>query len=219
MTKLGLAVAFLALNFYIYHYFARDAVIPPRQTFDSFPLEIGDWKCPGRESMPDWMLENLGVTDHMICNYHHRETGTLIGLYVGYYDSQVREGGGGGERVSHPPEHCLPGSGWEIVDMKTVEADFEGLPGGAGSTRRFVVAKGRARQLVYFWYQERGRVMESAWKQRLAIFWDRATKQRTDGALVRFTVPLSRNDEERREADYRAFAPQVVALLPDYVPE
>jgi EpsI family protein len=219
MTKLGVALAFLALNFYTYHYFASDAIIPPRQTFDSFPLEIGDWKCGEPESMTKPTLENLGVTDYLICSYEHRETGASIGVYVGYYESQVRQSGGGGESVSHPPEHCLPGSGWAMIDMKTVELDFEGLPGGAGPARRFIIAKGRARQLVYFWYQERGRVMESVWKQRLAIFWDRATKHRTDGALVRFTVPLGLYDEERSEADFRALAPQVVALLPDYLPE
>jgi EpsI family protein len=219
MTKFGLALAFLALNFYIYHYFATDMIIPPRQSFDSFPLEFGDWKCGERESMPEGIVENLGVTDYLLCRYERAQSEAWIGLYVGYYESQVREGGGGGERVSHPPEHCLPGSGWDIVDMKTVVLDFEGLPGGAGPGRRFVIAKGADRQLVYFWYQERGRVMESVWRQRLAIFWDRATKRRTDGALVRFTIPLGLYDEERREADFHALAPQVVALLPDYVPE
>ena len=59
MTKVGLALAFLALNFYIYQYFASGAIIPPRQTFDSFPLEIGDWKCGERESMAKEFVENL----------------------------------------------------------------------------------------------------------------------------------------------------------------
>ena len=94
-----------------------------------------------------------------------------------------------------------------------------GVLGAQREAKRLVIAKGEARQLVYFWYQERGRVMDSVWKQRLAIFWDRATRHRTDGALVRFTVPLGLYDEERSEADFGALAPQVVALLPDYLPE
>ena len=51
------------------------------------------------------------------------------------------------------------------------------------------------------------------------LFWDRATQSRTDGSLVRFTVQMFRNDEERAEADLLEVASQVVTLLPRYVPE
>ena len=34
MTKLAVAIVFLMLNFYTYHYLASDAVIPPRTSFD-----------------------------------------------------------------------------------------------------------------------------------------------------------------------------------------
>ena len=40
--KVAVAVGFLLLNLYIYHEFATQPVIPPRQTFDHFPLQRGD---------------------------------------------------------------------------------------------------------------------------------------------------------------------------------
>ena len=40
MSKLIVAIAFLALNVYIYYFMAREAVIPPRENFAAFPLEI-----------------------------------------------------------------------------------------------------------------------------------------------------------------------------------
>ena len=50
------------------------------------------------------------------------------------------------------------------------------------------------------------------------VGWDRATKHRTDGSLVRFTVPLVPNHEDRAEATFRSLAPLVVERLPHYVP-
>ena len=93
-----------------------------------------------------------------------------------------------------------------------------GLPQDGAKAKRLVIAKGEARQLVYYWYQSRGRVIAEDWKKIVFMGLDRATRQRTDGSLVRFTVPIVRGDEERAEAAFRALAPQIVPLLPSHVP-
>ena len=52
MTKLAVALGFLALNFYTYHFLANEAVIPERRSFSEFPLEPGGgWVCPGLDTM------------------------------------------------------------------------------------------------------------------------------------------------------------------------
>jgi EpsI family protein len=85
--------------------------------------------------------------------------------------------------------------------------------------KRLLIAKGEARQLVYYWYQSRGRVITEDWQKILYVGWDRATRGRTDGSLVRFTISMPRNGEEAAEAAFRDFAPGVLAILPRYVPE
>jgi hypothetical protein len=47
---------------------------------------------------------------------------------------------------------------------------------------------------------------------------DRATQRRTDGSLVRFTIPLLRGDEERADTAFRELAPRVLERLPEFVP-
>ncbi len=42
--KLLVALAFLALNFYVYNFMAHAAQIPPREAFESFPMTLGDWR-------------------------------------------------------------------------------------------------------------------------------------------------------------------------------
>lgn len=223
MTKLAVALAFLGLNFYVYQFLASDEVIPARARLAEFPLQIGNWQCGAADEMDAKSLRILGATDYLMCSYF--EAGEGVSLYVGYHESQVRRGGGGHETVIHPPEHCLPGAGWAIIDASRREIDFPGLPAAHGlrddaaTAKRFVIAKGDARQLVYFWYQGQGRVLSANEDVILWRFWDRATRGRTDGSLVRFTTPIDRGDVAGAEARFERFAALAVPLLPAYVPE
>lgn len=218
MIKALVAFGFLALNFYTYNYLADEAVIPERETFDSFPLELGDWRCAARQDMGEDVENNLGVSDYLICDY--RRGGEAVGVYIGYHASQVREeGGGAGENSIHPPAHCLPGSGWDIIDAGTVQLDIPALPSNPATAKRLVIAKGEARQLVYYWYQSRGRVISEDWKKILFVGFDRATRGRTDGALMRFTIPIQRSDTGEADAAFLSLAPQVLGQVARFVPE
>lgn len=219
MTKAIAAVGFLALNFYIYHFFATAEIHPPRASFEEFPLELGEWSCAQREPMEAKVERNLGVTDYLICTYTRHDPPGLVNLYVGYHASQVRkEGGGDKENSIHPPKHCLPGAGWDIISQDLVELDLPGLPERPARVNRLTIAKGEARQLVYYWYQSRGRVIAEDWKKIVLMSWDRARRQRTDGSLVRFTILLG-HSPERAEANFQEVASLVLPQLPRYVPE
>lgn len=220
MTKFAVALVFIAINFYTYNYLASEAVYPPRESFESFPSEFGEWRCDEREEMTEDVLRNLGVSDYLICQYVKPEQGDVVGVYLGYHASQVREeGGGAGENSIHPPAHCLPGSGWDIIDNKTVEVDIQGLPESPARVKRMIIAKGNARQLVFYWYQSRGRVISEDWRKVIYVGLDRALRSRTDGSLTRFTVPIIRGDEARAEAAFYDLAPKVLADVSRYIPE
>jgi EpsI family protein len=221
MIKLTVALAFLALNFYTYHFLATKAVIPPRQHFSDFPLAVGDWTCAQPLKMEKAVESNLGVTDYLICDYTRAEPPAIVGVYVGYHETQVREeGGGAGENSIHPPAHCLPGSGWDLIRIETVTADLPGMPQRPAKVKRLLIAKGAERQLVYYWYQQQGRVIAEDWQKIVWVGLDRALHQRTDGALVRFTIPIFREGgEEAADAAFLALAPLIVDELPGFVPE
>jgi EpsI family protein len=225
MTKSLVAFAFLAVNFYVYYFFATEAVIPPRVEFSEFPLQLGEWKCRQPEKIGARIVEILSVSDYLSCTFVREGSDAAIGVYVGYHASQVRKKGGlFAETVIHPPEHCLPGSGWDIIDSRIVSLDLPGLPGGHGllaegpEGKRFIIARGNARQLVHFWYQTQGRVIARHEDVILSRFWNRATRNRTDGALVRFTVNVGREDVATAEATFREFAEQFVPRLTGYIP-
>jgi EpsI family protein len=237
MIKPLIAMIFLGLNFYIYQFMASNEEIPARKPFENFPMTIGDWHCAGQQDMDPASLKFLGATDYVICNYIRDarvreaqatagavETRSAVDLYVGYHESQVRREGGGHAKAIHPPEHCLPGSGWDIIDSKLIPIAFPGLPEGRGlrdserHAKRFVIAQGDTRELVYFWYQGQGRVITANEDVILFRFWNRARRGRTDGALVRFTTRIERGDVAAAEARFQEFAALVAPILPDYLP-
>jgi len=216
MIKFLAALAIIGLNGYAYFFLATDERLPERRSFADFPLEIGSWQCPAREEMRDKVLQNLGASDYVICQYRDGETGDWINVYVGYHQTQIVENGGG---TIHPPEHCLPGSGWNILDSEVVDLDLPGLPGDRPRAKRFVIAKGDHRQLVYFWYQSRGRVLATDFERLLWRLWDRAFRKRTDGALIRLMVAIPPNGStEDGEAVVERFGRRLTPLLPEYLP-
>ncbi|HTO53269.1 MAG TPA: EpsI family protein [Myxococcota bacterium] len=219
MSKALAALAFLALNFYIYQFFATAEVIPTHLSFANWPLQIEGWSCPEKGKMDDKTLANLGASDYLICDYRRADPPAAVDLYVGWHETQIRhEGGGDYENSIHPPKHCLPGSGWEIIDATQVPLDLEGLPQRPALVNRLVIAKGEQRALVYYWYQTQGRVVADDWRKIVYLSWDRARRHRTDGSLIRLTTSLDHKDDQRAEADLRELAALVVARLGPYVP-
>lgn len=213
MAKLTVAFIFVLLNLYTYRYFASTDFIPERGTFVDFPLEVKSWNCRGLQEMSDDVLRKLGVTDYLLCDFFNPELNAVANVYVGYHESQTRDTGGS-DNLIHPPEHCLPGAGWDIIKSDIVPLDL----GFGGEAKRVIIAKGNQRNLVYFWYQSRGRTIARNHEKVLYLFFDRATKRRTDGSLVRFTVPVIHGDEERAEKTFQSVAQSLTPLLPNYIP-
>jgi len=223
MVKLTVAIGFLALNFYTYNFLASDPVIPARESFTDFPMTPGEgWECKRPQEIEPKVMGNLGVTDYLLCTFGNVELKQVVNVYVGYHASQVREeGGGAGENSIHPPAHCLPGSGWDIIRNESVPLDLPGIDAGGAKAKRLVIARGDRRQLVYYWYHSRGRILAEDWQKILYVGWDRAKRGRTDGSLVRFTMPVidDLGGMERAESSFQSLAPLVVGRLPAYVPE
>ncbi len=214
MKKVVAALLVLALNGYVYWYLGSAEVIPTRENFSLFPDAIDEWRCGTREIIDDKTLKNLRVTDYVSCNFYKPESRMATHLYIGYHERQTRDRESGTATAIHPPEHCLPGSGWDVIDARVVPIDV----GPGGEAKRFVIAKGNQRALVYFWYHSRGRVIARNHHKILWMFLDRARFGRTDGSLVRFTVPISFGDEDAAEATFQEFAELVTPLLPEFVP-
>ena len=190
----------------------RIELLPPRQDFTAFPGVLGDWQSK-LGKIEQIYLDELKLDDYIMSDFEKPGT-PAINLYVAYYASQRK-----GQSV-HSPRTCIPGGGWKIVSLDRHAVDGVMLNGQVLQVNRAVIQMGEYRQLVYYWFQQRGRNLTNEYLVKWFLFWDALTKNRTDGALVRVTT-LVRTDETLSDADHRLrdFAKIVSPRLKDHIPE
>jgi exosortase D (VPLPA-CTERM-specific) len=192
----------------------RSDVIPERTSFAQLPMQFGAWS--GRsEPMESTFVDALKLDDYVIANFARPGRGdSPVNLYVAWYDSQ-RQG-----RSVHSPKSCLPGGGWTIVDFRRHELPGLGRDGAPIAVNRALVQLGDQRQLVYYFFAQRGRNLTNEYMVKWYIFWDALTRSRTDGSLVRFTMMLRPGSSESEgDATLTQFAGSVLPALAPHVPD
>jgi EpsI family protein len=190
---------------------ARAAVQSPpaslRSNLSALPYAIQQWR--GAEGPPlDSETLRILSADSVLNRTYTTDDGTPIGLYVAYYARQ-RPG------VSiHSPLHCLPGTGWEAVDVSTRNLTAPGAASGA--VRRMIVRKNQQRAIVLYWYALHGRTIASEITSKVLLLADSVRLHRSDAALVRIVVPIGGSvttADERGMAFARDLAPRVADIL------
>jgi EpsI family protein len=185
-------------------------VMLPRKLAD-FPRAIGNWQGGTDDVFDARTLEILSATDTLSRPYANPLTHNAVGLFIGFFASQ-RKGG-----AIHSPKNCLPGSGWDAVSGTIVPITIPRL-GETVEVNKYVVQNGLKKQIVLYWYQSQGRIIASEYTAKICLIWDAVRRNRTDGALVRVVVPVSK-DEETAFQTAQAFVqdsfPELVSSLPN----
>ncbi len=191
----------------------QTAIEIDRRPFALFPRQLGEWT--GTTTRLDKQVEEvLGADDYLNANYIASDTGHLVNFFVAYYDNQTD-----GEGI-HSPEVCLPVGGWEVYSLEPYEVDMSGTGYGSFKVNRAVIEKGLSRQLVYYFFEQRGKRMTNDFKAKASVIYDSFTMGRTDGAMVRFVTPIEAGETEA-DADARAqdFMRKSLGRLPEFVPD
>jgi len=185
--------------------------IPIARSLSQFPLEVGKWKgiC---EPMDQMYIDELDLSDYVIIDYRDPK-GKNVNFYVAYYESQRK-----GESI-HSPATCLPGSGWVFKEAGAANLPIPGYSGGGMKVNRAFMEKWDQRQLSYYFFLQRGRILTNAYQLKIFAFWDALTKQRTDGALVRLITPVY-GFEDLHDADGRLaeFTQKIMPALMEFIP-
>jgi len=181
-----------------------------RQNLESFPRQIGAWQQTGGDQRFDNATLNvLRASDYLLRNYRTLD-GQVANFYVGYYASQ-RDGA-----TFHSPLNCLPGTGWVLTNPRRVTI----TPSGKNSfvANRYLIQNGDRQELLVYWYQGRGRAVASEYWGKVYTVLDSVRLRRSDGAMVRVTVPVRKSEAEalRSAVDLSAAAAMV---LPEFVPD
>ncbi|MES0328550.1 MAG: VPLPA-CTERM-specific exosortase XrtD [Gammaproteobacteria bacterium] len=206
-TLLAALVVLIASSFITLIIGQRTAVDLERKSFASFPMQIDGWQGK-RGVIEKAQLDLLHLDDYIMADYTNNND--VVNFYVAFYEQQ--EAGG----AAHSPKTCLPGGGWRILSNTEIPLNNTAL---SPRVNRFVIGQGEHKQVVYYWFQQRGRTIASEYLVKWYMLLDSISKNRTDGALVRFTTLVSPG-EDIAKADERLmnFANKVQPFMPEYIP-
>jgi len=190
----------------------RAEAIPARAQFAEFPSQFSGW-MGRRQPLEQVYLDVLKLDDYVFADYHRVGGATPVNFYTAWYDSQRK-----GQSV-HSPRSCIPGGGWQIKSIEQVTLKGANVGGAPLRANRVLIELGTHRQVVYYWFQQRGRVVTNEYLVKWFIFWDALARNRTDGALVRLSAPVPPGSsdaaaDEAIEEFTRALAPVLGSYIP-----
>jgi len=179
-----------------------------RKSFVQFPMILGEW-AGYKGTIDRASLDLLKLDDYIMADY--KKGNDVVNFYVAFYEQQ--ETGG----AAHSPKTCLPGGGWRILSHTEITLENTPL---TSPINRFIIGQGEHKQVVYYWFQERGKTIASEYAVKWDMLIDSIVDNRTDGALVRLTALVGQNEDvEKADRKLLDFAQQITPVLQDYIPE
>jgi EpsI family protein len=179
-----------------------------RKQLKDFPERLGQWQKSKDQVIDEPTMKVLRASDYLLRDFQ-RPDGRSANFYVGYYASQ-RDGAS-----YHSPLNCLPGSGWTLSNPDKIAIS---LPDGQTFTaNKYVIQNGDYKNLMIYWYQGRGRAVASEYWGKVYTVIDSVRLRRSDGAMVRVTVPLGNSETEALESA-KDLSARAAAELGNYVP-
>ena len=191
---------------------ARPAGDVARDPFALFPQELAGWSGASVTLAPK-VERNLGADDYLAALYRSPDEAEPVDFFVSYYESQTE-----GEAI-HSPQVCLPSAGWEVASIGPVEVTLDGPSAETFRLNRAVIQKGLEKQLVYYWFEGRGRRITNDFAAKFLTVADGMTLGRSDGGLVRAITPIGDGGEAAADARLRRFLGAAVERLPRFMPD
>lgn len=183
-----------------------------REPFALFPEELGAWRSQAISRLSEPLSDVLGADDYYSGSFKRAPQEPPVDFFSAFYKNQTKNG-------VHSPEICLPSSGWEIARLDRVDLAPELGISEPYPINRAIIQRGEARMLVYYWFEQHGRRIAWDFEAKMLLLWDSFTIRRSDGALVRLTTPIARNETDAQaEARLQDLFKEVIRVLPAYVP-
>ncbi|MEO1243161.1 MAG: VPLPA-CTERM-specific exosortase XrtD [Pseudomonadota bacterium] len=210
-TRNGLIIAAIlfAAGAYVHFGISNVLRVPDRADLNRLPYELTGWTSDTQE-VDKQTLEVLGADDYLITNLVNPDS-EAFNLYVAYLNMQ-RHG-----HSWHSPRQCIPGGGWQITRHDIVPTTTE--DGREFAYNRIIIENRGSRQLLYYWYDQRGRKIANEFVMKTLLIFDAVRLRRTDGAMIRIMTPIA-TGEIVSDADARllGFMRELEPKLPAYIP-
>ncbi|MFH0777619.1 MAG: exosortase C-terminal domain/associated protein EpsI [Candidatus Eisenbacteria bacterium] len=177
----------------------------------SVPIE----KPPGFGAPEGWRVEDARLREfeeqmlspdwYVYSRYHRPGCAAPVYVFVGYFGEQRIE------RQIHSPLNCLPGSGWNLVEVEEM-----GREAGRPAVRRVRAEKsGEYRELCY-WFVTPAGTTSSEYALKLALLKSGLLLRRRDAVFVRVSSEGARADST---CEVSTFVPEFEVMLNEFLAE
>jgi len=199
--------AVLVVQAVFFYSASRGEMTPVMAPLSAFPTTVGNWHLH-QEGVIDQETQDVLKADDLLTRDYVNPQGDA-NLFIAYFKTQ-RNG-----QSPHSPKNCLPGSGWQQEESGRVDVPVDG---GSIRINQYVVSRGAAQSVVYYWYQSQGRVIADEFAAKFYLVSDSIRNHRSDTALVRVVVSIPQGQTAQAEKlgtqFVQAFFPVVKAYLP-----
>lgn len=191
----------------------RVEIIPEREKFVSYPDTVGLWQGK-RNKLEQIYLDSLvGLSDYIIADYF-KPNGEHVNFYGAYYATQSSTGS------IHSPRNCMPGGGWKIQKLTKLKVNGDQSGHVSFNVNRALIQLGDYKQLVYYWFPQRGRNLTDEYVVKWYMFYDSIFKKRSDGTLLRISTEIkSGESDDIADKRLQAFLSEAYPLLDEHLPD
>ena len=166
---------------------SRSERAPQVSPLSLFPSAFGGWAMVRDMPIEKEVQDILKADDTLNRLYADPSRTDLAFLFVAYFKTQ-RYG-----QAPHSPKNCLPGSGWEPVEIGKETIDVPGWNAPI-VTNRYMVQYGDEKSVVLYWYQTHNRIIASEYWAKFWLVVDSIRSRRSDTSLVKIVVPVHDNN-------------------------
>ena len=207
--RIVIVALLFVITFVVLHVSESVKETPIKKRLNMFPQKTGKWTLVNTRLLSNPVIEMIGVNDYIDYDYASPD-GPIVNLYVSYFNGKT-----GGY---HSPRNCLPGSGWNVANTKHLKLDIHDSETGPFRVNLMIVQKGIDKQVVVYWYQNRGRIIASEYWGKIYLVLDSIFKRRRDGSFIRIMAPVYKGRIDETGAFLKEFAEGVVIILREFIP-
>ncbi len=156
---------------------------PGVPTLDHIPPTLGVWTSESHELSET--VEAVYGADTYAMRRYERVDGAVVWLFIAYFrDQQV------GAQI-HSPRNCVPGGGWNVQDIESLERDVGGRT--RPMQRMHLEKTGRRQELVY-WFRTRGGTINGEYALKWDLVLNSMRGRPTDAAFIRYHASAEDRD-------------------------
>lgn len=177
--------------------------------FEQIPFEVAGYA--GSEERFDAYQYDILKADTTTLRRYQNGAGESIWLFVAYFSSQEY-----GSQI-HSPRHCLPGSGYDILSLKSSEIAI--AEGKILTANLLLLGNEKRRELMIYWFETRAGVITTEFGLKTDLMKNALMFRPTDAAIVRVTMPLDAGADfsggtEKASAFIQELYPTIKRALP-----